>query len=143
MDTEIRRSVRHPLEEACRMYTVAVQQEVIARHYLIGADFGPENQIHSHVYRVELRLAGDRLDSNGFLTDIDAMSAGLGEALAGIRDRTLNDLPEFEGFNPSIEHLARILCRTLRSRFYDERLCEVTVTIWENPCAWAAYTEAM
>jgi len=124
------------------MYTVAVQQEVIARHYLVGADLGPENQIHSHVYRVELRLAGDRLDPNGFLADIDAMSAGLGEALAGIRDRTLNDLPEFEGFNPSIEHLARILCHGLRSRFSDERLREVTVTIWENPCAWAAYTEA-
>jgi len=125
------------------MYSVAVQREVIAQHYLTGADFGPENQRHSHAYRVELRLTGERLDAHGFLADIDAMSAALEEALAGIRDRTLNELPEFQGLNPSIEHLARILCRPLQSRFADARLREVRVTIWEGPCAWASYTHPM
>jgi 6-pyruvoyltetrahydropterin/6-carboxytetrahydropterin synthase len=125
------------------MYTVGVQREVITQHYLIGAGFGPENQRHSHVYRIEFRLAGGHLDGHGFLADIDAMTAGLDEVLAGIRDKTLNDLPEFEGLNPSIEHLARILCRTLRSRFLDVRLREATVTVWESPWAWAAHTETL
>jgi 6-pyruvoyl-tetrahydropterin synthase len=40
------------------MYTVAVQRELIAQHFLIGGDFGPENLPHSHHYRVEVRLAG-------------------------------------------------------------------------------------
>jgi 6-pyruvoyltetrahydropterin/6-carboxytetrahydropterin synthase len=123
------------------MYTVAVQREFIAQHYLIGGDFGPENHLHSHAYRVEFRLAGDDLDRHGFLVDIDAMSAGLDEMLAGVRDKTLNDLPEFQGLNPSIEHLARILCRALRSQLPNARLREVTVTIWESLTAWAAYTE--
>lgn len=123
------------------MYTVAVQREFIAQHYLVGGDFGPENHPHSHAYRVEIRLDGDALDPNGFLADIDAVSAGLEAVLAGYRDKTLNDLPEFHGLNPSIEHLARILCRALRARFPDARLRGVTVTIWENAAAWAAYTE--
>ena len=125
------------------MHTVAVQREFIAQHYLIGGDFGPENHPHSHAYRVECRLSGDALDPHGFLVDIDAVSAGLEAVLAAFRDKTLNDLPEFRGLNPSIEHLARILCRALRSRFPDARLREVTVTIWESLVAWAAYTETM
>ena len=123
------------------MYTIAVQREFIAQHYLIGGDFGPENQPHSHAYRVELRLSGDTLDAHGFLADIDALSKALDEVLAGFRDKTLNDLPDFRGLNPSIEHLARILCRALASRVSDPRLAEVAVTIWEGPAAWAAYTE--
>lgn len=123
------------------MYSVAVQREFIAQHYLIGGDFGPENHPHSHAYRVELRLTGDALDHHGFLVDIDAVSAGLEAVLAGLRDKTLNDLPEFQGLNPSIEHLARILCRAVRSRVPDARLRDVTVTIWESLAAWAAYTE--
>lgn len=125
------------------MYTVAVQREFIAQHYLIGADFGPENQPHSHAYRIEFRLTGDDLDRHGFLADIDAMSTGLDEVLAGVHEKTLNDLPEFQALNPSIEHLARILCGTLRPRFPNARLREVTVIIWESPNAWAAYTETI
>ncbi len=125
------------------MYTLAVQRDFTAQHYLIGADFGPENQPHSHAYRVEFRLAGDHLDPHGFLVDIEALSAALAEVLAGVRDKTLNDLPEFQGLNPSIEHLARILCCALRARFPNARLREVAVTIWENSAAWAAYTETI
>jgi 6-pyruvoyltetrahydropterin/6-carboxytetrahydropterin synthase len=123
------------------MYTVAVQREFVAQHYLIGGDFGPENQPHSHAYRVEARLSGDTLDAHGFLVDIDAVAAGLEAVIADVRDKTLNDLPEFHGLNPSIEHLARILCRRLRSRLPDAGLRQVAVTIWENASAWAAYTE--
>jgi 6-pyruvoyltetrahydropterin/6-carboxytetrahydropterin synthase len=125
------------------MYTVAVQREFIAQHYLIGGDFGPENTSHSHTYRVEWRLVGEALDRHGFLVDIDVVCAGLEAVLAGFRDKTLNELPEFRGLNPSIEHLARILCAALRSRLPDARLREVTVTIWENPAAWAAFTETI
>jgi 6-pyruvoyltetrahydropterin/6-carboxytetrahydropterin synthase len=126
-----------------RMYEIGVQREVIAQHYLIGADFGPENQLHSHAYRVELRLSGSDLDGHGFLADIDAMTTALDEVLDGIRDKTLNDLAEFQGLNPSIERLARILCRALRLRDQYAGLHEVAVRIWESPSAWAAYRETI
>jgi 6-pyruvoyltetrahydropterin/6-carboxytetrahydropterin synthase len=125
------------------MYTVAVQREFIAQHYLTGGDFGPENALHSHAYRVEWRLTGKALDGHGFLVDIDLVNAELEAVLAGFRDKTLNELPQFRGLNPSIEHLARILCAALRSRLPDARLHEVAVTIWESPAAWAAFTETI
>jgi 6-pyruvoyltetrahydropterin/6-carboxytetrahydropterin synthase len=121
------------------MYTVAVQQEFSARHYLIGGDFGPENRPHSHHYRVELQLTGPELDAHGFLADIDRLRAALAGALDRYRDRTLNDLPEFTGLNPSIEHLCRILCGALAERMPPAAGCGLRVTVWEGPDAWAAY----
>jgi 6-pyruvoyltetrahydropterin/6-carboxytetrahydropterin synthase len=129
--------------ETATMYTVAVQRELIAQHFLIGGDFGPENHPHSHRYRVEVRLTGRRLDAHGFLVDIDEVSALLARLLESYRDRTLNHLPEFQDLNPSIEHLCRVLCRRLADGLGGRNLDAVTVKIWESDAAWAAYTEEM
>jgi 6-pyruvoyltetrahydropterin/6-carboxytetrahydropterin synthase len=121
-------------------YTLAVQRDFIARHYLVGGDWGSENELHSHHYRVEVQLEGKILDEHGYLVDIMALEAHLQELAAYYRDRVLNDLPEFAGLNPSIEHLARIWGQELLGRL-KEPLSAVTVRIWENNIAWAAYRE--
>jgi 6-pyruvoyltetrahydropterin/6-carboxytetrahydropterin synthase len=125
------------------MYTVAVQQEFIAQHFLISGNFGPENHPHSHHYRVEVRLTGRSLDSHGFLVDIDEVAALLAGLLETYRDKSLNHLPEFQGLNPSIEHLCRIICRRLAERMQRRNLAAVTVTIRESDAAWAAFTEEL
>jgi 6-pyruvoyltetrahydropterin/6-carboxytetrahydropterin synthase len=122
------------------MYTVAVQQELIARHFLIGGDFGGENLPHSHHYRVETRVTGPELDGHGFLVDIDFLKTALSAAVGRFRDKTLNDMPEFSGLNPSIEHLCRILCRDLVAALPAGRGFQLRVTVWEEAAAWAAYT---
>ena len=52
------------------MYTLAVRRDFIARHFLIGGDWGPENNEHAHHYRVEVQLEGSSLDKHGYLVDI-------------------------------------------------------------------------
>jgi 6-pyruvoyltetrahydropterin/6-carboxytetrahydropterin synthase len=59
------------------------------------------------------------------------------------RDKTLNHLPEFQGLNPSLEHLCRILCRRLTGGLQRRNLATVTVAIWESDVAWAAFTEEL
>jgi 6-pyruvoyltetrahydropterin/6-carboxytetrahydropterin synthase len=122
------------------IYTLAVTRDFVARHYLVGGDWGAENELHSHHYQVEVQLEGKTLDEHGYLVDIVAVEAHLEELMAYYRDQTLNDLPEFAGLNPSIEHFARILGQELLSRV-KEPLNAVTVRIWENDIAWAAYRE--
>jgi 6-pyruvoyltetrahydropterin/6-carboxytetrahydropterin synthase len=121
------------------MYIVAVKRDFVAQHFLIGGDWGPENNRHSHHYVIEVQLAGDKLDQHGYLVDIVDIEKNL-NALAGhYRDQTLNDLPEFAGLNPSIEHFSRILCEALAARIKAENLSTVTVKVWENDIAWASY----
>jgi 6-pyruvoyltetrahydropterin/6-carboxytetrahydropterin synthase len=91
------------------MYTLAVKRDFIARHYLIGGDWGPENFPNSHHYVLELRLSGETLDQHGYLVDIVDVEKHLNEIVAHYKEQMLNDLPEFAGLNPSIEHFARIL----------------------------------
>ena len=125
------------------MYTVAVQQEFSARHFLTGGEFGAENHPHAHPYRVEARLTGPELDAHGFLVDIDLVKAALAAAVGRFRDRTLNDMPEFAGLNPSLEHLCRILCRELAAALPAGMGLGLRVTVWEGPDAWAAYTDTL
>jgi 6-pyruvoyltetrahydropterin/6-carboxytetrahydropterin synthase len=121
------------------MYTVAVQRDFVAQHFLVGGDWGAENQWHSHHYRVEVRLEGRTLDRHGYLVDIVDIERNLEALIARYRDRTLNEAPEFAGLNPSIEHFARILCETLNERIGADNLSSVTIVLWENEIAWAAY----
>jgi len=59
------------------------------------------------------------------------------------RDRMLNELPEFAGRNPSIEHLARIICQSMAEKIGAANLSAVRVKVWENDIAWAAYREEL
>lgn len=121
------------------VYTVAVQRNFVARHFLFGGDWGPENEIHSHHYKIEIRLEGRELDRHGYLVDIVDIENSLDGLVAYFRDRTLNELAEFEGLNPSIEHLSRIFCEAFAEGIAATNIHAVSVQIWENDIAWASY----
>ena len=121
------------------IYTVAVERDFIGRHWLFGGDWGAENEIHSHHYKVEVQLEGSELDRHGYLVDIVDIEAALDELTAHYRDRTLNELPEFKDLNPSIERLSNLFCEALFERVPASNISAVTVKIWENQIAWASY----
>lgn len=122
------------------MYTLGVRRNFIARHYLIGGDWGAENFPNSHHYVLELQLEGKELDQHGYLVDIVDVEKHLDEIVNYYKEQMLNDKPEFAGLNPSIENFARILATTLSERIKAENISELEVVLWENEFAWAAYT---
>ena len=121
------------------MYTLAVRRDFIARHFLIGGDWGPENEPNSHHFLVELRLWGRALNQHGYLCDIVDVESHLDAEIDYFSEEMLNDLPEFEGLNPSIEHFARILAEKLNRRIQEENIVNLEVVLWEDDSAWAAY----
>lgn len=123
------------------MYSVAVRRDFIANHFLTGGDWGPENERHAHHYVVETRFDGPELDRHGYLLDICEIEAALDALIEQFRDKTLNRLALFEGLNPSLEHFARIIWQTLSAQLTSSNLESMTVKIWENDIAWAAYTK--
>jgi 6-pyruvoyltetrahydropterin/6-carboxytetrahydropterin synthase len=121
------------------MYTLGVKREFIARHYLIGGDWGAENYPNSHQYVLELQMEGEELDQHGYLVDIVEVEKHLDEIVQYYKEQMLNDKPGFAGLNPSIEHFARILATTLSERIQMDNITAVKVVLWENESAWAAY----
>lgn len=123
------------------MYSISVKRDFIAQHYLIGGDWGQENHPHSHHYILELILEGAELDPHGYLVDIVEIENNLEILTATYCDKMLNELPEFSGLNPSIEHFSRILCQALAAQIQAPNIASLTVKLWENEIAWAAYNQ--
>jgi 6-pyruvoyltetrahydropterin/6-carboxytetrahydropterin synthase len=123
------------------MYTLAVQRDFIASHYLVGGDWGPENQLHAHHYRVEVSLEAPELDRHGYIVDIVDLETNLEDLVDYFKDQTLNNLTEFKDLNPSIEHFCRIFFKAITGKIKADNLSALTVKIWENEIAWTSYRE--
>jgi 6-pyruvoyltetrahydropterin/6-carboxytetrahydropterin synthase len=121
------------------MYTLGVRRDFIARHFLIGGDWGSENFPNSHHYVLELQLEGRELDQHGYLVDIVEVEKHLDALVNYYKEQMLNDRPEFAGLNPSIEHFSRILATSLSERIEAKNISALKVVLWENESAWAAY----
>jgi 6-pyruvoyltetrahydropterin/6-carboxytetrahydropterin synthase len=120
-------------------FEVGVLEDFIAQHYLVGGDFGPEGNLHSHHYRVEVTVSGAELDAHGFLIDIVRLKSELGRLVARFRGHTLNELAELEGQNPGVEVVSRAMALALASALGEGGASALRVKLWENDSAWASY----
>ena len=125
------------------MYTVAVRRDFSAQHFLVGDDWGEENKPHTHHYIVEIKLEGPDLDANGYLLDICDIESVLATQVGKYEDKILNNLTEFKNINPSLEHFARILCKTITAQIQTSNLSAIAIKIWENEMAWAEFHEKL
>jgi 6-pyruvoyltetrahydropterin/6-carboxytetrahydropterin synthase len=121
-------------------YTVCVIRDFVAQHFLIGGDWGRENLHHSHPYRLEMVFAGDELDRHEYLLDIAVVKEHLDRLIERFADKTLNELPEFAGRNPSLELFARLLAEGMARALEPRQLTSLTAKLWENREAFATYT---
>jgi 6-pyruvoyltetrahydropterin/6-carboxytetrahydropterin synthase len=119
------------------MYRLCFQREFTARHRLVGGDWGAENTLHSHPYRVEWELRAAALDEHGYLVDLVDVERALGDAVGRYGGAVLNELPEFGADNPSLERFARILWERLSPSL--PRGVDSRVRLWESASAWAGY----
>ena len=125
------------------MYTLSVRREFRAEHFLIGGDWGAENQPHQHAYRLEVELEGERLDTHGYLLDLVDLETRLEAIVTRFAGQRLNDQPEFAGLNPSLEHFARIVCQGLLVGSPMPSVQRIRVRLWENEIAWASFEQAV
>jgi 6-pyruvoyltetrahydropterin/6-carboxytetrahydropterin synthase len=124
-------------------YELTVTRDFVAQHYLTVPDPGPEGEIHSHHFTVELRFAGPSLGEYGYLVDIDDVNAVLDDLESRYRDALLNDLPEFEASNPSVERFARLFGDRVEAALEDPTPTRLAVRIWEDDSAWASHRRAL
>jgi len=122
------------------MFEVRVEQAFSSGHALRGYKGKCEN-VHGHNYRVQVTLAGPKLNEIGLLVDFTELKRVLRGIIANIDHQFLNDLAAFKVVNPSAENLAKY--------FYDEtrrglselpegaRITEVIV--WETDSSSATY----
>ena len=119
------------------MFRTGLAAPLAATHILPR---GPatESTEHAHDYRVEVTVAGGRLDDMGYLIDIDLLRTSLASVLDRYQGRCLNGLPEFGSAPPSLENLCREIHRRMSAALAG-RAVELGVRVWEDREAWASY----
>lgn len=121
-------------------YTLRVVTDFAASHILEGHP-GKCARLHGHNWKVEAEVAATALNEIGMAIDFAELKAAVHEIVEAMDHRHLNDLPAFEGVNPTAEHVARVVYQQLSDRLDDPSLTVVAVTIWETDRASVRYTE--
>ena len=126
------------------MYSVTVSHHFMIAHSLVGAVFGPAQQLHGATYVVEAEFRRESLDADGIVCDIGRALELLKMVVAEFDYRNLDEVADFRGRNSTTEFLAGEIHRRLARRIGEGALISQVITglrvvLRENPVAWAAY----
>ena len=126
------------------MYSITVSHHFMIAHSLVGAVFGPSQQLHGATYVVEAEFRRESLDADGIVCDIGRALDLLKMVVAEFDYRNLDEVADFRGRNTTTEFLAGEIHRRLARRIGEGALISQAITglrvvLRENPVAWAAY----
>ena len=120
------------------MYELDITREFSAAHMLKGYD-GLCSNLHGHNWTVQVFIRADRLDDIGIAADFTVIKRVLTEILAQFDHKYLNELPEFQGINPTSENIARILFEKLAPAVAKPGIKLDRVRVCESPTSGATY----
>lgn len=120
------------------MYELTVQRTFSAAHYL--RDYhGPCARLHGHNYRVEITVAGEKLQENGMLMDFGLLKSLCDDVLSRLDHQCLNELPEFAQQNVTAENLAALIYQWMAERLSSSAVYVTRVRLWENDTSSVTY----
>jgi 6-pyruvoyltetrahydropterin/6-carboxytetrahydropterin synthase len=120
------------------MYRLKVSAGFAAAHYLREYKGKCEN-LHGHNWKVEATVSSPTLDGCGMVIDFGELKRILGELVAGLDHRCLNEHPDFQVMNPTSENLARYLAGALAAALAGRPLRVDSVAVEETAGSIAVY----
>ena len=120
------------------MYELDITREFSAAHMLKGYD-GLCSNLHGHNWTVQVFIQAGQLDDIGIAADFTVIKRVLTEILAQFDHKYLNELPEFQGINPTSENIARILFEKLAPAVAKPGIKLDRVRVCESPTSGATY----
>jgi 6-pyruvoyltetrahydropterin/6-carboxytetrahydropterin synthase len=118
-------------------YELSIQESFGAAHNLREYN-GKCERLHGHNFRVDLHVAGDRLNDEGMLIDFVALRRILHEVVDRFDHQYLNEVPPFDRLNPTSENLARIIAEEVAAKLPPGIRVD-HVTTWESERSGATY----
>jgi 6-pyruvoyl-tetrahydropterin synthase len=128
------------------VFSITVRDHVMIAHSFTGEVFGPAQRLHGATFVVDATFRRRELDADNIVVDIGLATQKLGDVLAALNYRNLDDEPAFAGTNTSTEFLARVIADRLADAVHGGALGEgarglsgIAVTLHESHVAWASY----
>lgn len=120
------------------MFELKIITDFAAAHQLKLVAKKCEN-LHGHNWKIEVCVAGERLNDAGVLMDFGELKSHLAEIVTSLDHRFLNEHEYFKDSNPSSENIARYIAQSLQAKLDGNELKVSRVTAWESDSACAAY----
>ena len=89
------------------MFAVEVRDHIMIAHSLASPVFGPAQGLHGATFVVDAAFYTEDLDDNGLVVDIGLATEELQAALAPLRYRNLDEVPDFAGRITTTEFLCK------------------------------------
>ncbi|MCX4903907.1 6-carboxytetrahydropterin synthase [Streptomyces sp. NBC_00878] len=132
------------------MFSITVRDHLMIAHSFRGEVFGPAQRLHGATFLVDATFRRAELDDDNIVVDIGLATRELGEVVAEMNYRNLDNEPAFADTNTSTEFLAKVVADRLAERVEKGALGEgarglagITVTLHESHIAWASYERAL
>jgi 6-pyruvoyltetrahydropterin/6-carboxytetrahydropterin synthase len=124
------------------MYQVGTAVEFPAQHIMPGVE-GPEGELHSHDYRLEVLVERERLDDRGMVCDLDVLDAALAGIDGRLRDQNLEIIQPPDAEAVTVEVFARWAHDTLAAELRSSGADWLTVRIYESADAFGGYRDRL
>ena len=120
------------------MYELDITRDFSAAHRLVGYN-GLCSALHGHNWTVQVFIRAKALAGIGIAADFTVIKRELTAILADYDHKYLNELPEFQGINPTSENIARILFERLDAAVKIPGVSLDRVRVCESPTSGATY----
>jgi 6-pyruvoyltetrahydropterin/6-carboxytetrahydropterin synthase len=105
---------------------------------------GPEGELHSHDYRIDVIVSREELDDEGMVCDLDVLRAALAGATTQVRDRNLEVIQPEGADAVTVEIFARWIHDQLAAALaVADGGGTLQVRVWETPEAFGGYAAAL
>ena len=120
------------------MFELKIIADFAAAHQLKMVAKKCEN-LHGHNWKIEVCVAGERLNDAGVLMDFGEIKAHLSDIIASLDHKFLNELECFKAGNPSSENIAQYIAKSLQKEIDGSTVKVTRVTAWESDSACATF----
>jgi 6-pyruvoyltetrahydropterin/6-carboxytetrahydropterin synthase len=119
------------------MFELKILTHFAAAHQLAMVAKQCEN-LHGHNWKVEVCVAGERLNDAGVLIDFGELKAHVSDIIHELDHKFLNELPYFDNI-PSSEKIAVHIAEHLQEKLKGKNIRVRHITTWESESAAATY----
>lgn len=118
------------------MYEVGLTKAFVAWHVMPGME-GPEGELHTHDYRLDVVVSRRDLDERGMVCDLDVLEGALGKIVGIVDHQNLEIIQPPDAEAVTVEVLARWAHDELAAQLAID--AELSVRAWESPEAFGGY----
>lgn len=120
------------------MYFVTIRESIMIAHSLPNPFFGPAQNLHGATFVVDVTFKTATLNEYNVVIDIGEAHRIVKQVLEPLAYQNLDDIAQFKGKLTTTEFIAHYIQDEVRKSCTDFN-GKISVTLNENPNAWAGY----